>query len=156
MAKDGHIYKRGTIYWLKYYRAGKPLYESTKSNREVDARRLLRRRLGQITEGAFLGLHPEKVRIDELANDLLNDYRINRKKSLADVAGGFAACSLTSGACGLMMSPRIGFAPISSTGRKSGLKTAPQPRACGAEADVQSGSAADAAQSSAQALHPDA
>jgi hypothetical protein len=24
MAKDGHIYKRGDTYWIKYYRDGKP------------------------------------------------------------------------------------------------------------------------------------
>lgn len=82
MAKDGHIYKRGDIYWIKYYRSGKPYYESTKSNKESEAKRLLRKRLGQIAEGAFLGLRPEKVRFEELAEDFLNDYRINGKRSL--------------------------------------------------------------------------
>jgi hypothetical protein len=24
MAKDEHIYKRGNVYWIKYYRGGKP------------------------------------------------------------------------------------------------------------------------------------
>jgi hypothetical protein len=86
MPKDGHIYKRGNIYWIKYYRAGKAYYELTKSAKEADARRLLRKRLGQIADGAFLGLNPEKTRIDELASDLLNDYRVNQRKSLADAA----------------------------------------------------------------------
>jgi hypothetical protein len=57
-----------------------------KSGREADARRLLRRRLGQSTDRAFLGLSPEKIRIDELATDVLNDYGVKRKKSLADVS----------------------------------------------------------------------
>lgn len=46
MAKDGHIYKRGNIYWIKYYRGGKPYYESTKSEKESEAKRVLRKRLG--------------------------------------------------------------------------------------------------------------
>jgi integrase len=82
MAKDGHIYKRGSIYWIKYYRGGKPYYESTKSSREADAKRLLRQRLGQIAEGRFFGLRPERVRFEDLAQDFINDYRSNGKRSL--------------------------------------------------------------------------
>ena len=82
MAKDGHIYKRGDIYWIKYYREGKPYYESSKSTKEVESKRLLRKRLGQIAEGAFFGLRPAKVRFEALADDFLNDYLINGKRSL--------------------------------------------------------------------------
>jgi hypothetical protein len=82
MAKDGHIYKRGNVYWIKYYRGGKPYYESTKSPKEADAKRLLRQRLGQIAEGRFFGLRPERVRFEDLATDFLIDYRINGKRSL--------------------------------------------------------------------------
>jgi integrase len=82
MAKDGHIYKRGSIYWIKYYRGGKPYYESTKSTKEAEAKRMLRQRLGQISEGRFFGLRPERVTFDDLAKDFVNDYRINGKRSL--------------------------------------------------------------------------
>jgi integrase len=82
MAKDGHIYKRGSVYWIKYYRGGKPYYESTKSPKEADAKRLLRQRLGEISEGRFFGLRPERVRFEDLSQDFINDYRINGKRSL--------------------------------------------------------------------------
>jgi integrase len=82
MAKDGHIYQRGNIYWIKYYRGGKPYYESTKSTKEAEAKRLLRKRLGQIAEGRFFGLRPERVKFEDLAKDFVNDYRINGKRSL--------------------------------------------------------------------------
>jgi integrase len=82
MAKDGHIYKRGNIYWIKYYRGGKPYYESTKSDKESEAKRLLRKRLGQIADSRFFGLRPERVKFEDLAQDFLNDYRINGKRSL--------------------------------------------------------------------------
>ena len=78
----GTIYKRGNTYWLKYYRNGKPYYESTGSNKEADAKRLLTKRQGEISEGKLPGVYFERVKFDELAEDLLRDYRINQKKSL--------------------------------------------------------------------------
>jgi integrase len=78
----GTIYKRGNTYWLKYYRNGKPYYESTKSNKETDAKKLLKKREGEISEGKLPGVYFDKVRFDELAGDFLTDYRINQKKSL--------------------------------------------------------------------------
>jgi hypothetical protein len=53
-----------------------------KSTKETDAKRLLRQRLGQISEGRFFGLRPERVRFEELAQDFLSDYRINGRCSL--------------------------------------------------------------------------
>lgn len=79
----GTIYTRGKTYWIKYYRNGKPYFESSRSQKESDAKRLLRLREGQISEGKFPGLKVEKIRFDELAEDLLNDYKMNGKKSLA-------------------------------------------------------------------------
>jgi len=69
MAKDGHIYKRRTAYWIKRYPGGKPYYESTKSIKETDAKRLLRQRLGQISEGSFFGLRPEREEVLALTWD---------------------------------------------------------------------------------------
>ncbi len=63
----GTIYKRGNTYWIKYHRAGKPYYESTHSEKESDARRLLKLREGQVAENRFPGLKVEKVRFEELA-----------------------------------------------------------------------------------------
>ena len=78
----GMIYSRGNIYWIKYYRNGKPYRESTRSNKEADAKRLLRKREGEISEGKLPGVYFDKVRFDELAEDFLRDYRVNQKKSL--------------------------------------------------------------------------
>jgi len=78
----GSIYKRGNIYWIKYYRNGRPYRESTKSTKEADAKRLLKRREGEISNGKLPGIYFDRVRFDELAEDFLADYRINNKKSL--------------------------------------------------------------------------
>ena len=78
----GSIFKRGKVYWIKYYRNGKPYRESTKSKKEADAKRLLKKREGEISQGKLPGIYFDRVKFDELAEDLLQDYRINKKKSL--------------------------------------------------------------------------
>ncbi|MBN1843059.1 MAG: tyrosine-type recombinase/integrase [Deltaproteobacteria bacterium] len=78
----GMIYQRGKTYWLKYYRNGKPYYESSGSKKETVAKRLLKKREGEISQGKLPGVYFDKVRFDELAEDFLTDYRINRMKSL--------------------------------------------------------------------------
>jgi len=78
----GSIYKRGNTYWIQYYRNGKPYRESTRGTKEADAKRLLKKREGEISEGKLPGIYFDRVRFEELAEDFLTDYRINEKPSL--------------------------------------------------------------------------
>lgn len=78
----GTIYKRGKVYWIQYYRNGKPYRETTKSKKESDAKRLLKKREGEISEGKLPGIYFDRVSFDDLAEDFLRDYRINQRKSL--------------------------------------------------------------------------
>jgi integrase len=78
----GSIYKRGRVYWIQYYQNGKPYRESTKSRKEADAKRLLKKREGEISEGKLPGICFDRVKFDELAEGFLRDYRINQRKSL--------------------------------------------------------------------------
>lgn len=77
----GSLFPRGTIWWLKYYRNGRPYRESSHSRERRSAERLLKRRLAEIETNQFHGLRVERVRFDELASDLENDYAINHHKS---------------------------------------------------------------------------
>lgn len=79
----GMIYKRGKVYWIKYYRNGKPYRESTRSLKETDAKRLLKKREGEIALGKLPGIYFDRVKFDELADDFLNDYKLNEKKSIS-------------------------------------------------------------------------
>lgn len=81
----GMIYKRGNKWWVKYYRAGKPFYESTRSTKKKTAQDLLRRREGEITDGRFVGTHADKVRFEGMGENLLNDYKANGRRSLPGV-----------------------------------------------------------------------
>jgi len=79
----GYVYKRGDIYWLKYYRHGKPYRESSKSDKITKARRLLKEREGDIAKGKLPGIYFDKVAFNQLAEDFLTDYRINGRDTLS-------------------------------------------------------------------------
>lgn len=79
---DGSVFQRGAVWWIKYYRNGKPYRETSGSDKESEARKQLKKRLGEIALGRFVGPDAERVTIRELAKQYLNDYRINERKSL--------------------------------------------------------------------------
>ena len=83
----GSIYRQqgSAVWWVKYYRNGKAYRESTHNTSEKEAQDFLTQRLGEIVTGNFYGPKSERIRIDELADDLLRDYRINGKRSLDDL-----------------------------------------------------------------------
>jgi integrase len=78
----GSIYRRGEVYWIKYYRDGKAYRETSRSEKEGVAKRLLKRREGEIADGKIPGVYFDRVKFSDLADDFLNDYRVNGKKSL--------------------------------------------------------------------------
>ena len=78
----GSIYKRGQTYWVQYYRNGKPYRESTRGNREADAKRLLKLREVELAKGKLPGVQFDKVQFNDLKDDYLRDYRVNQRKSL--------------------------------------------------------------------------
>lgn len=102
---DGTI-REGAYWWIKYYRKGQCFRESSKSDKESAAKKLLRLREGQISEGKFPGLNVERVTFDELSRDLVSDYQVNGRKSLGRVKisiehlasffGGYKAVDITS------------------------------------------------------------
>ena len=77
----GCIYRRNQTYWIKYYRHGKQFAESTHTDKLEVAKRKLKKREGEIADGKMPGICFEKISFDELARDLITDYRINKRKS---------------------------------------------------------------------------
>jgi hypothetical protein len=67
--------------WIKYYRNGRPFRESTGTLDRTEARRLLKKREGEVAEGRFKGLRVERTTFADLAADLRLDYEVNRRKS---------------------------------------------------------------------------
>src|SRR5262245_44038380 len=81
----GRIYLRGKIWWVRYYRNGQEFNESSRSEKEADAKKLLKKRLGEIALGRFVGPKAEKVMLSDLAEDLFTDYRIQGRKNVQNV-----------------------------------------------------------------------
>ena len=48
------LYRRGRIWWAKYYVNGRPVRESTSTEKETEAKRFLDRRRGAVAVGAPL------------------------------------------------------------------------------------------------------
>ena len=82
----GSIYKQpGCKTWtIKYYRDGRSYRESTGETDYQAARQKLNRKLGTVAEGNFIEPKTERIRVAELAQDFLRDYRINGRKSVGN------------------------------------------------------------------------
>src|SRR5919108_176928 len=81
----GSLYKRGNVWWLKYYQHGRPVRESSGTSKETVARRMLRTREGDVEYGIPITPKMGRIMFEEAAADLENDYRINGRRSLSDV-----------------------------------------------------------------------
>lgn len=79
---EGSIYTRprSPFLWIKYYKGGKPIRESTRTRNPGKAARFLHQRLAEVATDPA-----ESPRIEQLVDDLFRDYRINQHRSLDDV-----------------------------------------------------------------------
>jgi integrase len=82
----GSIYqqKGSAVWWVSYYRNGKQYRESTRTTDFQEAGKFLNKRLGEVATGNFSGPKAERIKVEELAEDFLRDYRVNGKRSLDD------------------------------------------------------------------------
>ena len=77
----GMTYKRGTVWWVKYYRNGRPIRESSHSCKESEAINLLKLREGDIAHGLPVNPKLNRIRFDEAADDLKTEYAVNGRRS---------------------------------------------------------------------------
>lgn len=66
---------------MKYYRDGRPVYESTGTTEKREAQRKLNERLGQVATGIHPGPHVERTAFEELVAGIRQDYAINKWRS---------------------------------------------------------------------------
>lgn len=71
----GHVYKRGSVYWIKFYAHGKQYRKSSKSERKRDAEHLLSKYMGEIAAGTFHGFKEDtpSIGMRELLDDFITD-----------------------------------------------------------------------------------
>ena len=83
----GSVYRqKGRHNWkIKYYRNGRPIVESSRTDDKTEAKNILKTREGDISRGLPLGPKVGKLRFEEGAADILNDYEVNGKRSIEEV-----------------------------------------------------------------------
>lgn len=83
----GVVYRqRGRTAWmLKYYRDGRPIYESSGTATKDEATNILKKREGSIADGLPLSTSVGKIRFAAAAADLVNDYKVNGRRSLDEL-----------------------------------------------------------------------
>jgi hypothetical protein len=78
----GSIYRRGAIFWIRFWHRGVEYRESSGSDNEAAAVKLLKQRIRETGRpGRFLGPAEEKVRYEDLQSILTTDYTINGRRS---------------------------------------------------------------------------
>lgn len=78
----GRIYRRGLTWWVQFRYRGRLFRESSGSERQSAAVKLLKRRLGEMGQGRLAGPDVERTTFDDLAKMLIDDYVVNGRKSL--------------------------------------------------------------------------
>src|ERR1043165_1906323 len=79
------IYKRGEVFWIKYYSGGKPIRESTGTTKQKQAERFLKDHEGRVAIGAPALPRLERIRFGEIADALLEHYQVTGNRQLKDV-----------------------------------------------------------------------
>ncbi|HWV46255.1 MAG TPA: hypothetical protein VN039_09590 [Nitrospira sp.] len=80
----GMLYKRGKVFWIKYYLAGRPIRESTGTTKQKEAERFLKDREGRVAMGTPALPRIDRIRYDELADDLRRHYEVTNCRDLKE------------------------------------------------------------------------
>ncbi|MGH2625545.1 MAG: tyrosine-type recombinase/integrase, partial [Anaerolineales bacterium] len=86
----GMLWRRGRIWWVKYYVNGAPRRESTGTENQAEARRFLKLREGAVGKGAPIAPRLDRILYDELAKDLRQHYRTTGRRRLEEVEARLA------------------------------------------------------------------
>jgi integrase len=74
--------KVSAVWWIRWHHRGKKYRESSESTNENEAKRLLKKRLGEAAIGRPIGPQVEKTTFEDLKTILLDEYRANGRRSI--------------------------------------------------------------------------
>ncbi len=80
----GMIYKRGEMFWIKYYSGGRPIRESTGTKKQKEAERFLKDREGRLVMGAPVLPKVQRTMVDDLLADLKAHYETTGQRTLRE------------------------------------------------------------------------
>ncbi len=79
---DGRTYLRGRIWWIQYNHRGRTFRESSKSEDEKAAKRLLKQRSAESATGKVLGVIAERVTLGEMKAALIAKAQKKKNRSI--------------------------------------------------------------------------
>ena len=68
-------------HWMQYFVDGRAIQESTRTRDRVEAKRLLKEKEGEVASGLYRGPKIERIRFEDLAALVKQDYQINKRKT---------------------------------------------------------------------------
>ncbi len=80
----GMLYRRGALFWVKYYVNSRPVRESTHTDLETEARRFLKEREGRVAVGQPVLPRVDRIRYDDIADDLRRHYETSGERDLKE------------------------------------------------------------------------
>ena len=83
-AKADGTLRASPTWWCKYYVAGRPVRESTGTDKDSEARRFLNERVGRVATGQPILPRTDRVLYDEAARDLREHYRATGRRNLEE------------------------------------------------------------------------
>lgn len=103
---DMGLYKRGPTWWISFSYKGRQVRHSTETDDKKLAEKIYHKVVTEVVEGKWFASPVEDVTFQELAEDLLSDYKMNLRKSLVraeisighlkELFGDFRAADITS------------------------------------------------------------
>jgi integrase len=82
----GSLYKRGAVWWVKYYANGRPVRESTGTTKEKRARNILKEREGRVASRQPILPRTDRIQYEELGADLKRHYEATGRRNLKEYA----------------------------------------------------------------------
>lgn len=89
----GSLYKQksrdgtqGRIWWIKYYVNGRPVRESTRTEKEAEAKRVMKEREGRAATGQPIVPRADRIRYEEIATDLAQHYDATGTRNVKEFA----------------------------------------------------------------------
>src|SRR5262245_23076474 len=74
--------RKTSMLYMKFYVGGKPRVEPTGTTNPAKARKILRKKLGEIATGRYIPADVHKTTFGQIKDMLVNHYRANARKSL--------------------------------------------------------------------------
>jgi hypothetical protein len=82
---DGRLYLRGGVYWAQWYENGRQIRRSTDTRYESEAKKYLRDRLYEASNGISAPAGAKKLRMSDLFDLVVEDYEKNGFSSIEEL-----------------------------------------------------------------------